>query len=125
MSRTISRENAFRTIYSKLYNSEFDGFEVSEDINQKCNLEYYNLICNNFSAHYETIADLIVKNLKGITVDRVYKIDLALICLALTEINYLDTPFKVVLNEIVKLAKKYSTDKSAKFINGFLANFVK
>ncbi len=125
MSRTISRENAFRTIYSKLYNAEFDGLEASNDINEECNIEYYNLICDNFSSHYEEIQSLIAKNLKGISIERVYKVDLALIYLALIEINYLNTPYKVVLNEIVELAKKYSTDKSAKFINGFLANFVK
>lgn len=125
MSRTISRENAFRTIYSKLFNNEFDGFEASDDINKKCNLEYYNLICDNFSTHKDEIKELISNSLKGITIDRVYKIDLALIYLALIEINYLNTPCKVVLNEIVELAKKYSTDKSAKFLNGFLANFVK
>lgn len=123
MSRTISRENAFRTIYSKLFNAEFEGLEASDDINAKCDMEYYNLICNEFLTNYNTLTESISSKLKGITIDRVYKIDLALIYLALTEIKYLNTPFKVVINEILELAKAYSTDKSSKFINGFLANF--
>ena len=57
--------------------------------------------------------------------ERVYKVDLALIYLALKEIDYFDTPKKVVINEIIELAKNYSTEKSASFINGFLADFVK
>lgn len=124
MSRTISRENAFRTIYSKLFNAEFSGLEASDDINQKCNIEHYNLICDNFSSHQTELEEIIKKNLKGISIERVYKIDLALIFLALTEIKFLNTPYKVVINETVELAKKYSTEKSAKFINGFLANLV-
>ncbi len=124
MSRTISRENAFRTIYSKLFNAEFDGLEASDDINQKCNIEHYNLICDGFSSHQTELEEIIKKNLKGISIDRVYKIDLALLYLALTEIKFLNTPYKVVINETVELAKKYSTDKSAKFINGFLASVV-
>lgn len=124
MSRTISRENAFRTIYSKLFDGEFSGLEASDDINQKCNIEHYNLICDSFSSHQAELEEIIKKNLKGISIERVYKIDLALIFLALTEIKFLNTPYKVVINETVELAKKYSTDKSAKFVNGFLANLV-
>lgn len=124
MSRTISRENAFRTIYSKLFDAEFSGLEASDDINQKCNIEHYNLICDSFSSHQAELEEIIKKNLKGISIERVYKIDLALIFLALTEIKFLNTPYKVVINETVELAKKYSTDKSAKFVNGFLASLV-
>ncbi|MBQ8430851.1 MAG: transcription antitermination factor NusB [Clostridia bacterium] len=125
MSRIYSRENAFRTIYSKLYNVEFDGIEASNDLDGKYNEEFYSLLVDNFNNHYEEIKNIVSSNLKGITIERVYKIDLALIYLAITELNYTDSPKKVVINEVIELAKKYSTEKSSKFINGFLANLVK
>ena len=55
-----------------------------------------------------------------------YKIDLALIYEAVAEIFYVEgSEYKVVINEVVNLAKKYSTDRSHTFINGFLAGLVK
>ena len=45
--------------------------------------------------------------------------------LAIYEIQYKEIPFKVVINEVVELAKKYGEDTSASFINGVLANVVK
>lgn len=125
MSRTIARESAFRTIYSKLFDSNFDGLEASNDISQKCDMGFYYDLCNKFSENKDTLESKIKSLLKGITIDRVYKVDLALIYLAVTELEFFDTPKKVVVNEIIELAKRYSTEKSAKFINGFLAEFLK
>lgn len=125
MSRKIARESAFRTVYSKLFDASFDGFEASNDINNKCDINFYNDLCSNFSLHYDEITNQIKAQLKGVVFERVYKVDLALIYLALTELDYFDTPKKVVINEIIELAKNYSTEKSASFINGFLADFVK
>ena len=61
----------------------------------------------------------------GYSLDRVYKVDLALIYLAVSEIKYLDTPHQIVINEVVNLAKQFSTEKSSRFINGVLSAIVK
>ena len=54
---------------------------------------------------------------------RLPKVDLAILRLALAEICYLtDIPVSVTINEAVELAKKYSTEKSSKFINGVLGS---
>ena len=46
--------------------------------------------------------------------------------LALTEILFIDSiPESVSINEAVELAKNFSTDKSAKFVNGLLGKVVK
>ena len=59
------------------------------------------------------------------SIERLYKIDLAIIILAVIEVNYVkETPKQVVINEAVELAKKFSTDKSPKFINGILADIL-
>ena len=53
------------------------------------------------------------------------QIDKALLRLGISEINYTDTPYQVVLNEMIELSKVYSTEESSKFINGILGKFVK
>lgn len=125
MSRTLARENAFRTIYSKLFDSSFDGVEASDDLSGKFNLDFYSDLVSAFETNYDELKEKFSSNLKGITIDRVYKVDLALLYLALAEIEYLKSPVKVVINEVVELAKKYSTEKSSKFVNGFIAGLIK
>jgi len=122
MKRTDERELAFKTIYSKFFNAEedveFDGVDAK-------NLEFTGEILNNFAEHYDEINSTISSNLKGYTIDRVYKLDLAILVLAIIELKYIKTPKEIVINEAVELAKKFSTEKSPKFINGFLASIVK
>ena len=58
-------------------------------------------------------------------IDRISKVDLAILKLAIYEIKYKDIPFKVVINEAVELAKKYGEDNSKNFVNGILASIIK
>ena len=60
--------------------------------------------------------------LKGWTIDRVTRVDLAILRLATYELVHGDTPHSVVINEAVELANQYSTDKAGGFINGVLGN---
>ena len=68
---------------------------------------------------------MINNNLFGYEPDRIYKIDKALLCLAVTEIYHYKTPAPVVVNEILEISKKFSTEKSSKFINGILGAILK
>ena len=123
MKRTDERELAFKTIYSKFFNVQDEDVEMEgTDAN---NLEFTSNILNHFAEHYEEINSTISSNLKGYTIERVYKVDLAILVLAIIELKYIKTPKEVVINEAVELAKKFSTEKSPKFINGFLASIVK
>ena len=81
---------------------------------------------NEINDKKEEILNKISKNLKdNWSIERISKIDKALLMLAIYEIQYKEIPFKVVINEVVELAKKYGEDTSASFINGVLANVVK
>ena len=60
--------------------------------------------------------------LKGWTIDRVTRVDLAILRLATYELMLGGTPRSVVINEAVELANQYSTDKAGGFINGVLGN---
>lgn len=62
----------------------------------------------------------------GWTIDRMGKVDLAIIRLAVFEILFDDDiPVGVSINEAVELAKKYGRDESSGFVNGVLAKFAK
>ena len=123
MKRTSARELAFKTIYSKFFNAE-DNEDL--DISDKDSLEFISKILKSFAENYIEINELISQNLKGYTLERLFKIDLAIITLAVIELKFIkETPKEVVINEAVELAKKYSTEKSPRFINGVLADIVK
>ena len=57
--------------------------------------------------------------------NRISKMDLSVLKLAIYEIKFSEVPYKVSINEAVELAKKYGEDKSKKFVNGILASIVK
>ena len=72
------------------------------------------------------INELIENNLKGNwSLNRISKINLSLIKIAIYEMLYKNIPYKVAINEVVELAKKYSDESAPVFINGILASIVK
>lgn len=58
-------------------------------------------------------------------VDRLASTDRAILRMAVYELQHLETPARVVINEAVELAKAYGTDASAKFVNGVLGAVVR
>ena len=78
------------------------------------------------AAHDATALDeLISKHAANWRLDRVAAIDRAILRLALHEMRATDTPVKVVINEAVDLAKKYSSDEAGGFVNGILDAYQK
>ncbi|MGX4763302.1 transcription antitermination factor NusB [Holzapfeliella sp. JNUCC 72] len=57
--------------------------------------------------------------------NRIAKINIAILQLALYELQYTETPTAVAINEALNLADEFSDEKSKKFINGLLSNFSK
>ena len=131
MNRTAIRESAFKLIYSleiQKQNDLKEQIEIyfeSENIENKEAKEYIEDAVLGIEAHKEEILGLIEKNLKSDwKIDRISKIDLSILKLAIYEIQYKDIPFKVVINEAVELAKKYGEESSKNFVNGILASIV-
>lgn len=123
MKRKSARELAFKTIYSRFFIKEES--DILEDANNE-GLEFTSKILKTFATNYNEINEIISSNLKGYTINRLNKIDLAIITLAVIELKFIkETPKEVVINEAVELAKKYSTEKSPRFVNGVLADIVK
>jgi len=67
-----------------------------------------------------------VENLKSDwTIERISKINVAILKVAIYEMLFKEVPYKVAINEAIELAKKYGDESSATFINGLLASVVK
>ena len=102
----------------------FDEFLSDENLNDE-NKQFVKDIYSGIVEEKEDILKDISKYLKGFTIDRVFKVDLAILILAFYEIKHGTSDAKIVVNEAVELAKKYSTPKSYSFINGVIASYIK
>lgn len=131
MNRTEARDMAFKFLYQvevqKENNDEVVNlFLENNEIENKDAQKYILSIANGVSENLENIIELIKKNLKqDWKIERISKVTLAILKLAIYEIVYAKIPFKVVINEAVELAKKYGEDSSSAFVNGILASIVK
>ncbi len=124
--RAYARDLAFQSIFERLFVKEYFSDEESfASLKKDEDKNFANEILNSFLEHREEIENLLSKHLIGYEINRVYKVDLAILFESIAEIKYVKTPAKIVINEAVELAKKFSTDKSSKFINGVLSSIVK
>ncbi len=132
MNRTAIREQTFRLIYSleiqKQDNLEeaIQLYEENNEIKDQNAKKYMRDTILGIQKNKEEIIYQIEKNLKAEwKIDRISKMDLAILKLAIYELEYTEIPFKVAINEAVELAKKYGEETSKKFVNGILASVVK
>ena len=132
MNRTAIREQTFKLIYSLEIQKQENLKEAielyieSNEITDKNAETYIKDAILGIQENKEEITNQIEKNLKSDwKLERISKVDLAILKLAIYELQYTDIPFKLVINEAVELAKKYGEDTSKNFVNGILAVLVK
>ena len=144
MSRIQAREFAFKMIFSLDFNSENNvdfaknnnGKLMIDDSNLKNLLNEYgitddsdilftNELINSYIDNGFKIDELIKKYTSTYKFSRIYKCDLSILRLAVAEILLNKYDYKIVINEAVELSKKYSEEKSYKFVHGVLANIIK
>ncbi len=70
--------------------------------------------------HREEADTLVAQYAEGWALDRIARVDLSILRLALYELLHTDTPPAVAINEAVELAHRYGTEDSGRFINGIL-----
>ena len=131
MNRSAIRENTFKLIYSleiqkpENLEEQIDLFFESNNIEEQAQKDIKNVILGIYE-NSESIEKDIEENLKEEwKINRISKMDLSILKLAIYEIKHNEIPYKVAINEAVELAKKYGEETSAKFINGALAKVVK
>lgn len=131
MNRTEMRELAFKLIYETEFQKEnaeeqLDVFVSNNEIKDKKVISYLSEMLNGIEKNEEEIVKNISDNLKeDWNITRISKINIALLKISLYEMIYTDVPYKVAINEVIELAKKYADDQSPTFINGVLASVVK
>ena len=132
MQRSAMRELAFQLINGLEMQKNEDVLEQAQmfietnDITDEKVMQYLKDICQGLQEHTDEINHLIENNLKeNWSLNRVSKINLSLIKISIYEMLYKKIPYKVAINEVVELAKKYSDDTAPTFINGILASVVK
>ncbi len=132
MSRTEIRELAFQLIYSlEIQNKEdlqekIDLYLEDNEIEDNSAREYIIDAVNGIKENEAEIVEIIKSILaEKWTIERISKINLSILKLAVYEMKYKEIPFKAEINEAIELAKKYGDESSGKFINGALAKAVK
>ncbi len=131
MQRSAMRELAFKLVYEievqkETENEQLEIFLENNEITDEKVIDYLKDIKEGISKNIEEINSLITNNLKdNWSLNRISKINLSLIKLAIYEMVYKELPYKVAINEVVELAKKYADESAPVFINGILASVVK
>ncbi len=131
MNRSQIRELAFKLLYQieiqkEISDEDMELFFENNNITSEEAKSYIKDVVKGTSTNSQEILELISNNLKkDWNLERITKVNLALLKLAIYEIKYKDIPFKVAINEAVELAKKYGEETSPVFINGILASIVK
>lgn len=128
MNRSEMREQAFVLLFEKEFFSELTCNDIEEIYSENFSelSEYAKNAFEETSARIDELDELIKKYLKGWKLERIPKVNISILRLALYEINYEDgVPGKVAVNEAVELAKKYSGEDDYMFINGVLGSYLR
>ena len=130
-SRSEARKEAFKLVFQTEINRDDVDFLIAQMLenkpSSKQNIEYIKAVLLGVLEKEEELKKDISENLSGgWRIERISKVSLALLKLALYEIKYMeDIPVKVSINEAIELDKKFDEPDNSSFINGVLGGFCK
>ena len=122
-NRSELREVIMKVLYQiDMFNEAKVDYDLNDLIKEQLEVEnsFVNDSINGILEHREEINKLANKYLNDWTMDRLNKVDQAILALGIYELMYTDTPSIVSINEAIELSKKYSDEKVTKMINGVL-----
>jgi len=132
LSRRSARDTAFRLIFEYSSVGEFnpETREVMKDCFDKGMNEtawsFVSDIIEKYVANSDLIDGMISKYAKGWTLTHMAKVELSVLRLGITELLFCDDiADSITINECVEMTKRYTTLKSAKFVNGVLGAVTK
>lgn len=123
-TRRILREKSLQVLYA--YEMSGDGLQflldgILIDITNKSDKEFSTKIVNAVIARRKELDAMIAERVNNWEMDRIALVDRILLRIGIVELFYFpDIPPKVSINEVIEIAKDYSTSNSGKFINGIL-----
>lgn len=122
-NRSELREIIMKVLYqANLYDEAKISYELNDLVKEQLEVEN-DFVENSITGIIENKDKLIKianKYLKDWTIDRLSKVDQAILLLGIYELIYTDTPSVVAINEAIELSKKYSDESVTKMINGVL-----
>ena len=122
-NRSELREIIMKVIYQVniLEETKLD-YDLSDLIKEQLEVknEFVNETVDGIVEHKKEIYDLANKYLNNWTIDRLNKVDQAILSLGIYELIYTETPSVVAINEAIELSKLYSDESVTKMINGVL-----
>ena len=127
MTRTDAREVLMQAVFQMEMQQSKDQELLKQFLaSKKVSADQEGYILSSFDTimiHLDEIDEQINTYSKSFKTNRMAKVDLAILRVAIGEIMFIeDTPSAVAINEAVKMAKKYADEKSKKFINGVLGS---
>jgi N utilization substance protein B len=125
VNRKLAREMAVCFLFQVEFQKENIKEQVEDFLDSygdvKYDKDYFLEAINGVMNSLKEIDEIIESKAKGWTIDRIAKMDLPILRVAIFEIRHReDIPVSVSINEAVELAKKFGSDDSSKFINGLL-----
>lgn len=122
-NRSELREVVVKVIYQTIILEEAKlEYDVNDLIKEQLEVqnEFVDSCVNGILENKNTLIKLANKYLTSWTIDRLNKVDQAILLLGIYELKYTETPSVVAINEALELSKKYSDEAVTKMINGVL-----
>ena len=128
LTRRTARENAFLAAFASTFDNAMpeDVIALNNELGENRVDEFGRKLINDYYEHSAEINDMIRDHLKGWTIDRIPRVSLTVLRLALSEILYGDEKLpSVTINEAVVLTKKFGGNEDYQFVNGLLGSVVR
>src|SRR5699024_1814851 len=122
-NRSELREIIMKVIYQTyILENTKNEYNLNDLIKEQIEVEneFVNSCVEGIIKNQKEINKLANKYMNNWTIDRLNKVDKAILSLAIYELMYTDTPSVVAINEEIELSKKYSEEAVTKMINGIL-----
>ena len=122
-NRSELREIAMKVIYQiYIYQNSDSEYDVNELIKEQLEVknEFVDELVNNIIKKQDDISKLANKYLVDWNIERLSKVDKAILSIGIYELVYTETPSVVAINESIELSKKYSDEKVTKMLNATL-----
>ena len=123
MARPIAREAAMQLIFEQIFGGEGETealVDLIDYVPSDNDHQYIDMVVAGVKEHAADIDAEISACLRGWTIARLSRVDLAILRLSVFEMTYASLPAAVSINEAVELTRKYSSESSCSFVNGVL-----
>lgn len=128
MDRTGARAAAMKLIYEWEMGGD-GGEETRQDLLEiqpdECERDYMEKLVSGIEEHAGEIDSVVSNFAVDWKIERISRVDLAIMRVAIYEIKYASQPAGVAVNEALELARTYSTPEAVPFINGVLGSFIR